>query len=234
MLRLQAQNFHDRPKYIYPTNWLKTTTKMCLFHLLLPMTPLLCNPLSTQSPLRKVGQSPPTANQRRGAWRGGVSRPRSRKITLSAAEIRPLFHSFFQYHLTEDLLIMADQREKSTDQMKLWKESRGYQVCISVFELCAALSLLEYLGEGSCKVQNRTFSPILIPKENIYTNSSWSQTLLPVCYISDNVVMSVFWSLASLLSLHGIGKKQTVVLFTYLIFPYLNVQRFQYLYRFQY
>lgn len=38
--------------------------------------------------------------------------------------------------------------------MKLWKEVRGHQVG-------AALSPWEYLGEGSCNVQKRKFSPVI-------------------------------------------------------------------------
>lgn len=83
MLRLQTQIFQDRFTHIYPTNWLINNMKMCLFHLLLPMTPLFCNPLSTQSSLRKVGQVPPTSQSQKRSMGGGVPRLRSRKADKS-------------------------------------------------------------------------------------------------------------------------------------------------------
>lgn len=131
MLRLQTLNFQDKLTHIYPTKWLKTTMKMCLFHLLLPMTPLFSNPLSTQSSLRKVGQVPPTSQSEKRSM--GAESPGwdpGRQIRVQAVEIKHFVHNSSNIIcLTEDLLEMADKRENSTDQMKLWKESRGYQVC---------------------------------------------------------------------------------------------------------
>lgn len=132
MLRLQTQNFQDRFTHIYPTKWFKTTMKMCLFHLLLPMTPLFCNPLSTQWSLRKIGQVPPTSQSEKRSMGGGVPRLRSRKADKSPSYRYKAFQFTVSSDiicLTEDLLEMADKRDTSTDQMKLWKESRGYQVC---------------------------------------------------------------------------------------------------------
>lgn len=192
-------------------NLLKTTT------LLFPTTPLFCNPRSTQSSLRKVGQFPPTSQSERRSIQGAESpgcNP-GRNIRLGCRNKAFCFFSVFQHHLSDPSIWLTRERNLPIK----WSCGRRVEVIRSVDIYIYVLLCLvkKFLGEGSCKVQRRKFSSmisdffIFFPIENIYINCSWSQTLLPACYVN-----SIFWSLANLLSLHAKGKKTKLLCYLHI------------------
>lgn len=139
--------------------------------------------------------------------RGGASRLWSRK-KYKIPGCRINIHNVAKRHLSEPSIWLT----KETNLPIRWSSGRRVEATRSVdiyvwaSYWCAVLSRLEYLGEGSCPVQKRTFASIVsdfscFPQPIIISMiSPWSQTLLALSF---NAVMTSFWLLANLLSLYA-------------------------------
>ena len=112
-------------------------------------------------------------------------------------------------------------------------ESRLSGLWLSTFDPDLWATLFRTFGWGVMQGSKRQiftnnfgFFFLLFSTEKIFVKLSWNQTLLPA-----NVDLLVVSKDPNLLSLHAKGKrkKHTAVLFTYLMFSDLNIQRFQYL-----
>lgn len=98
---------------------------------------------------RKVGQRlVASQSDKRSEEGGGACRGKDLSLahyikerTLSSATPTVTPPSAFTVHSRADFSEMAENREKTTDQMKMWKESRGSQVCKISADVCRSSAL---------------------------------------------------------------------------------------------
>lgn len=124
-----------------------------------PLPPVFCF-----HPDEKLGQFPPTSqSERRSGEGGGAYRLGSRKkYKTPGCGINAFLHNFVKHRLPEPSTWLT----KETKRPIRWSSGRRVEAIrwVDIYAQscrCAALSRLEYLGEGSWKVQNRKCSPIM-------------------------------------------------------------------------
>lgn len=193
-------------------------------------------PFSAVQPDEKMGQFPPTSqSERRSGERGGAYGLRSRKkYKIPDCRNNAFLHNFVKHRLPEPSKWLTEERKRPIR----WSSGRRV-VAIRWVDIyvqsccCAALSRLEYLGEGSWKVQYREISPIMSdfssePQPTVVNMNPPVQPNTVACLLYLIMLQCRFlWLVANLLSLIAKDTKQTPVLVSFSMFPGLNMQRFQ-------